>query len=140
MPNYLYRCEKCGKEKESMQAVNNRNIFDGFPCRDPKCSGDYKRVKNEKEIKKMIMTQKEHDELEEITVEQICENIQGEMDKIVIKDENKIIRAISELMYSASEGELFPFEIGEDEDLKNLIKLIEVAKKFKNKLPTIFTL
>ena len=51
MPNYLYRCEKCGNEKESMQAVNDRNIFDGFPCRDEKCSGEYKRVVTESNFK-----------------------------------------------------------------------------------------
>ena len=73
-------------------------------------------------------------------ITQICENIQSEMDKIIIKDSKRVIRALSELMYSASEGGLFPFAIKENVEFESLIKIIEVAKKFKDDLPTRFTL
>ena len=34
-----------------MQSVKDRNIFDGFPCRDEKCPGEYKRVVTESNFK-----------------------------------------------------------------------------------------
>ena len=56
-----------------------------------------------------------------------------EMEKISVSP--SLIGAMNELAYTASETEIIPFDFHDDADLKSMIQLVELAKKYEGNIP-----
>lgn len=64
------------------------------------------------------------------------EALEEELSKINVSDRE--LRAMNELIYTASETGILPFKFHSNEDLKVMIKLCILAKQFKDGVPDNF--
>lgn len=61
------------------------------------------------------------------------DELSQEMENISVSQ--SLIDAMNELVYTASETGIIPFDFHSDEDLKSMIQLVELAKKYRNFVP-----